>query len=401
MKILFRLLFLLPLVALADTNWQEPSNAQAVAGTLGAPFAMTPRRVAAYVAAHGGGGGAITSVFGRTGVVVAVATDYSGFYGQLTAANAWTGVNTFSGSFIFPPASITITANSGPFDITKSFSVATNGANTTLVMSAAGTTGQQVYLNAVNSDTAAHTWTIDNPSGTDPTFTVAASTTTPIKLQSNGTVWSIIGGAPTINDITTVTVASGDFLGFWDISGGVSGKATVANIVSTALTATPATVAQGGTGLATLTSGGLLVGAGTGNVTFITPGTGVATALGIAANATGGFVTAGGAPRILTITSSGTPTINTDSYDCVTITAQAAAITSMTTNRTGTINNFQQLEIRIKDDGTARAITWGADFSSGLATLPVTTTLGKTLVVYLTGDTVTGDFMCMATGSYP
>ncbi len=106
-------------------------------------------------------------------------------------------------------------------------------------------------------------------------------------------------------------------------------------------------------------------------------------------------------PRITTVTSSGTPTYNTDSTDCLTITAQAAAITSMTSSRTGTINNFQQLEIRIKDDGTARAITWGADFSSGIATLPTTTTLGKTLVVYLEGDTVTGDFMCMATGSYP
>ncbi len=180
-----------------------------------------------------GGSGAVDSVFGRTGTVVADPTDYSLYYGQLTANNAWTGVNSATGSFIFPPQTITITANSGPWDITKAFSVATNGANTTLVMSAAGTNGQQVYLNAINSDTAAHTWTIDNPSGTDPTFTAAASSTTAIKLQSNGTVWTIIGGAPTINDLSTVTPVLADSVAFWDASGGVTGKSTLTNIQST------------------------------------------------------------------------------------------------------------------------------------------------------------------------
>jgi len=37
------------------------------------------------------------------------------------------------------------------------------------------------------------------------------------------------------------------------------------------------------------------------------------------------------------------------------------------------------LIIRIKDDGTARAITWGDSFQSGSVTLPTTTTSGKTL----------------------
>lgn len=105
--------------------------------------------------------------------------------------------------------------------------------------------------------------------------------------------------------------------------------------------------------------------------------------------------------RVTPITSSATPTYNTDSCDVVNITALAAAITSMTSSRTGTPVDFQQVEFRIKDDGTARAITWGADFSSGMATLPTTTILGKTLHVYCEFDSVTGDFMCMATGSYP
>lgn len=81
--------------------------------------------------------------------------------------------------------------------------------------------------------------------------------------------------------------------------------------------------------------------------------------------------------RVSTITSSATPTLNTDNTDMLTITAQAAAITSMTTNLSGTPTGLQKLIIRIKDDGTARAITWGASFASRGATLPTTTVLGK------------------------
>lgn len=103
--------------------------------------------------------------------------------------------------------------------------------------------------------------------------------------------------------------------------------------------------------------------------------------------------------RITTITSSATPTINTDDCDCVTITALAAAITSMTTNLSGTPTNFQKLLIRIKDNGTARAITWGTSFQSGSATLPTTTVLGKTLMVGLIYDSVDSKWTCEATGS--
>jgi len=79
-----------------------------------------------------------------------------------------------------------------------------------------------------------------------------------------------------------------------------------------------------------------------------------------------------------TVASHATPTINTDTTDIFTITALAAAITSMTTNLSGTPVNGQKLIIRIKDDGTARAITWGASFASRGATLPTTTVLSKT-----------------------
>jgi len=86
-------------------------------------------------------------------------------------------------------------------------------------------------------------------------------------------------------------------------------------------------------------------------------------------------------PRTNTVASHATPTINTDTTDDFTITALAEAITSMTTNLSGTPVNGQKLIIRIKDNGTARAITWGASFASRGATLPTTTVLSKYLYV--------------------
>jgi hypothetical protein len=85
--------------------------------------------------------------------------------------------------------------------------------------------------------------------------------------------------------------------------------------------------------------------------------------------------------RVLSITSSATPTINTDSYDVVDITAQAADINTMSSSLSGTPTNKQTLVFEIKDDGTARAITWGASFVAGGVVLPTTTVLGKILTV--------------------
>jgi len=102
-------------------------------------------------------------------------------------------------------------------------------------------------------------------------------------------------------------------------------------------------------------------------------------------------------PRITTITSSATPTVNTDNCDMVTITALAAAITSMTTNLSGTPNNGEMLLFRIKDDGTARAITWGASFEAMGSTLPTTTVLSKILHVLFIWNSVTSKWGCLST----
>jgi len=102
--------------------------------------------------------------------------------------------------------------------------------------------------------------------------------------------------------------------------------------------------------------------------------------------------------RTLQITSSATPTINTDLYDVVEITAQAVDITSMTTNLTGTPGRNQQLLFYIT--GTAaRAITWGSAFESGIASLPATTITTETLEVAFRRNGATSKWRCSATGS--
>jgi len=84
--------------------------------------------------------------------------------------------------------------------------------------------------------------------------------------------------------------------------------------------------------------------------------------------------------RVGSTTSSATPTINTDNVDIYKLTAQAADITSFTTNLSGTPVDGDILEIQIT--GTAaRAITWGSSFVSTTVTLPATTVTTTTLTV--------------------
>ena len=99
--------------------------------------------------------------------------------------------------------------------------------------------------------------------------------------------------------------------------------------------------------------------------------------------------------RVLTFTTDATPEVDSDDYDVVTITAQAAAITDV--DMVGTAEtNFQKIIFRIKDNGTARAITWGSDFEAKGFALPTTTVISKVLTVGFIYDTVTAKWGCVA-----
>jgi hypothetical protein len=82
--------------------------------------------------------------------------------------------------------------------------------------------------------------------------------------------------------------------------------------------------------------------------------------------------------RIGTTASSAAPAPSADDHDIYTVTALAEAATFSAPS--GTPVNGQRIIIRIKDNGTARSLSWNAIYraSSDLA-LPSTTVLGKTL----------------------
>lgn len=95
--------------------------------------------------------------------------------------------------------------------------------------------------------------------------------------------------------------------------------------------------------------------------------------------ATGAVVlTIAGLTSTQTVTSSATVTpVSTN--DKVVVSAQAAAI--LFDNPSGTAAEGQGFVIALKDDGTARGITFGADFRPMGAALPTTTVLGKWMYI--------------------
>lgn len=92
--------------------------------------------------------------------------------------------------------------------------------------------------------------------------------------------------------------------------------------------------------------------------------------------------------RVVTEASNATPTPNADTTDEHTITAQAAAAAFAAPS--GTPTEGQPMIIRIKDNATARALTWNAIYRAIGVTLPTTTVLSKTLyigMIYNSTDT--------------
>ena len=98
--------------------------------------------------------------------------------------------------------------------------------------------------------------------------------------------------------------------------------------------------------------------------------------------------------RVDGTTSHATPTINTDNVDVYRLTAQAEAITSFTTNLSGTPAEGDMLLIEIT--GTAaRAITWGTSFENSTVTCPTTTVGTAMLQVLFKWNSVTSKWRCI------
>lgn len=100
--------------------------------------------------------------------------------------------------------------------------------------------------------------------------------------------------------------------------------------------------------------------------------------------------------RVVVVTQHATPTYNTDNGDVFQITGLAQAITSMTTNRSGTAVAGDAIIFEITDDGTARAITWGSSFESSTVSLPLTTVISTLLTAAFRWNATTSKWRCVA-----
>ncbi len=174
---------------------------------------------------------------------------------------------------------------------------------------------------------------------------------------------------------TTITPAALSKADDTNVTLALTGTPTTALLQATTITAGwtgTLAVSRGGSGAGTLT--GLVVGNGTSAFTAVTAPSGAVVGTTDTQTLTNKWVK----PRATATPAPGaTPAINTDNFDVVKFTSLGTAITSMTTSLTGTPVLGQKLLLSFTDDGTARAITWGASFQSGPATLLATTVISK------------------------
>lgn len=99
--------------------------------------------------------------------------------------------------------------------------------------------------------------------------------------------------------------------------------------------------------------------------------------------------------RLVAVTQSATPAINSDNMDIASITALAQAITSMSSGLSGTPVNGDMLMVQITGTAT-RTIAWGASFASTASyTLPTTTSGTTMLRILLQWNSVTTVWECL------
>lgn len=100
--------------------------------------------------------------------------------------------------------------------------------------------------------------------------------------------------------------------------------------------------------------------------------------------------------RVYTTASTATLTPEKDTYDLFHITALAGAL-NVANHSTTTPADGDQIQIRLLDDGTARAITWDTNYvAKGGIPLPSTTVLGKNLELGFEWNSNLGKFNLLA-----
>lgn len=164
---------------------------------------------------------------------------------------------------------------------------------------------------------------------------------------------------------------------------------------SSALTAGTLPVAAGGTGQISYTNGQLLIGNTTGNTlakATLTQGTGLSITNGA------GSITLASLPRVSSTSSITSPLAwNSDNYDLYAATAQS---TNFTINAdSGTPTDGQKAVFRVCDNGTTRTITFTGGASKAFKPIGVTLTASGSNFTYATTASKTVYFGCIYNGS--
>lgn len=252
---------------------------------------------------------------------------------------------------------------------------------------ASGTTTRILYDNAgvLGEYTITGTGTVvamqTSPAFTTPSLGVATATSinkVTITAPATSSILTIADGK-TLTASVTMTLQGGD--------------ASVLSIAASKTFTASNSITIAGTDGKTLTVSNSITLAGTDATVMTFPSTSQ-TVAGLTATQT--FTNKRISRRVVTTTQSATPTINTDNTDVASITGLAQAITSFTTNLSGTPVAGDFLEIQITDDGTARGLTFGTSFAASTVALPTTTVISTLLHILFEWNTATSKWVCVA-----
>lgn len=234
-----------------------------------------------------------------------------------------------------------------------------------------GQTTQQAAINAlVGTQTANRVLRSDGTNSTLSQVALTTDVTGTLPIGSGGTGQTTANAA--FNALApSQASANGKYLK----SDGTNASWDAIDISTADITGT-LPVGNGGTGATTLT--GLLLGNGTSAVTTVTAPSGAVVGTTDTQTLTNKRITS----RVASIASASTITPTGDTADQYNVTALAVPATVAAPS--GTPTDGQKLIIRIKDNGTARALTWttssGAYRAIGVP-LPTTTVANKTTYV--------------------
>lgn len=251
---------------------------------------------------------------------------------------------------------------------------------------------------------------IPTPATGKDTLFMDVATGEPSYKDDAGTVTSLQGavgqGVPAGGTTSQVLakINATDYNTQWVAPGMTNPMTTAEDIIIGGVAGAPARVAIGANGtFLGVVAGALTYTTPSGSGDVVGPASAVDDRIATFDTTTGKLIQDGGKtiadlriPSIQAVTSSATVT-PTFADDMVKITAQAAGLTLA--NPTGTAIPGLGIVIRIKDNGTARAIAYGSQYRAIGITLPATTVISKTTYIAMIYNSDDTTWDCVATGT--